>query len=61
MRGLLITGTGKFFSNGIDLQWLYQQLSDDSLQFYQSLHTLLYRILIFPVPTAAVINGMFWF
>ena len=58
VRGLLITGSGKFFSNGIDLQWLGQQQAEATGQFMSKLQDLMRRILVFPVPTAALINGM---
>ncbi|KAH3769046.1 uncharacterized protein LOC127846586 [Dreissena polymorpha] len=57
VRGLLITGSGKFFSNGIDLQWLGQQQAEATGQFMSKLQDLMRRILVFPVPTAALING----
>ncbi|XP_052819209.1 uncharacterized protein LOC128245040 isoform X2 [Mya arenaria] len=56
-KGLLIRGSGRFFSNGIDLAWVSGQTGDIPGQFLNGLHRLLYRILVFPVPTAALING----
>jgi enoyl-CoA hydratase/carnithine racemase len=53
---LVITGDGKFFSNGLDLQWIGDNPAEGPLMF-QELHRLYGRLLIAPVPTAAAING----
>ena len=57
MIGLLITGSGKFFSNGIDLAWRSKQSRDSDQEYLSSLDALTERIMIFPVPTVALING----
>jgi len=57
VKGLLLIGSGRFFSNGIDLTWLSQQTGDDPIRFIDALHRLLYRVTLFPIPTAALING----
>ncbi|WAR12320.1 ECI3-like protein [Mya arenaria] len=56
-KGLLIKGMGRFFSNGIDLNWLGEQEGDSRRKFMDGLHRMLVRVLVFPVPTAALING----
>lgn len=54
--GLVTTGTGKFYSNGLDLDWLLAH--GDQMQFYvSSVHALFARVLTFPLPTAAALNG----
>ncbi|KAK7114743.1 uncharacterized protein [Littorina saxatilis] len=57
-KGLITTSEGKFFSNGLDLQWLSQQSGPESFQqFITSFNEMLGRLLTFPLPTAAAING----
>ncbi|KAL4218977.1 PFAM Enoyl-CoA hydratase isomerase [Mactra antiquata] len=55
-KALLITGEGRFFSNGIDLAWLSTS-GDDSKVFMEKMHTLFTRVLTLPFPTVALING----
>lgn len=55
-KALVITGTGKFFSNGLDLNWLGKNRQNAGA-FLQELWKLFARILIFPLPTIAVLNG----
>ena len=55
-RALVTTATGKFFSNGLDLDWLGQHASE--LKGYViSVHRLFERVLAMPVPTVAAIQG----
>jgi len=56
---LLITGTDKFFSNGLDLAWAQGQSNTTVglIELVDVVLKLLARILIFPLPTVAVING----
>lgn len=53
---LLITATGKFFSNGLDLEWLQANTGewDAHLTIVQSMFS---RLLTLPVPTVCAING----
>jgi enoyl-CoA hydratase/carnithine racemase len=54
--GLVSTGTGKFYSNGLDLEWLMTH--GDQMQSYVGrVHALLARVLTLPMPTAAALNG----
>ena len=54
--GLVTTGTGKFYSNGLDLDWL--MANGEQMQFYVGrVHALFARILTLPLPTAAALNG----
>ena len=59
VKALLITGEGRFFSNGIDLAWLSNQKGDVPGQFINALSELFKRILVLPIPTAAIINGKY--
>lgn len=54
---LVTTGTGKFFSNGIDLEWMFGQEDDGIRAFMASMLGLWARVLALPVPTVAAING----
>jgi Delta3-Delta2-enoyl-CoA isomerase len=52
---LVTTGAGKFFSNGLDLEWLGS--GADATGFIESVHALLGRILGLNVYTVAAVNG----
>ncbi|MFC7673818.1 enoyl-CoA hydratase-related protein [Mycolicibacterium sp. GCM10028919] len=55
-QALITTGVGKFYSNGLDLEWL--GANGDRLQWYVGrVQALFSRILTFPLPTVAAING----
>jgi enoyl-CoA hydratase/carnithine racemase len=55
-HGLVTTGTGKFYSNGLDLDWLLAH--GDQMQLYVGrVHALFARVLTLPIPTAAALNG----
>lgn len=53
---LVATAEGKFFSNGLDLEWLSQN-SDQFTAYVEQVQGLLARVLTLPVPTAAAVNG----
>jgi enoyl-CoA hydratase/carnithine racemase len=55
-RALVITARGKFFSNGLDLEWLSQH-GADLLGYLASVEHLLARLLSLPVPTVAAVQG----
>jgi len=55
--GLVITGDGKFFSNGLDLGWVMGQSKADALDFFLDFNAFLRRVLIFPTPVVAAVNG----
>jgi Delta3-Delta2-enoyl-CoA isomerase len=52
---LVTTGAGKFYSNGLDLEWLGS--GEDATGFIESVHALLGRILGLNVYTVAAVNG----
>lgn len=55
---LVTTGTGKFYSNGLDLEWLFAKASDTERQSYiPGVLALMARVLTFPTITVAAING----
>jgi enoyl-CoA hydratase/carnithine racemase len=55
-RALVTTATGKFWSNGLDLEWLQANPGQFS-QYSAAVHELLARVLELPVPTVAAIQG----
>ncbi|MEU4647243.1 enoyl-CoA hydratase/isomerase family protein [Nocardia fluminea] len=55
-HGLITTGSGKFYSNGLDLDWL--MANGDRAEWYVGrVQELFARILTFPLPTIAAVNG----
>ncbi|MCP2317912.1 Enoyl-CoA hydratase/carnithine racemase [Nocardia amikacinitolerans] len=55
-QGLLTTASGKFYSNGLDLDWL--GANADRAQWYVGrVQALFARVLTLPVPTAAALPG----
>ncbi len=55
--GLVTTGTGKFFSNGIDLDWMLSGDVDDPMAFVGDMSRMWARVMSLPIPTVAAING----
>ena len=55
--GLVITGEGKFFSTGFDLDAFFKGGSGERESLMHSAVQLLGRLLAFPVPAVAAING----
>lgn len=53
---LVTTGEGKFYSNGLDLAWMGTD-GVDAIGFVRTVHALLARVLSFPRPTVAALNG----
>jgi enoyl-CoA hydratase/carnithine racemase len=53
---LVTTGEGKFYSNGMDLDWL-STVPDRAADYLRSIYRLLGRVLSFPVITVAAVNG----
>lgn len=54
---LVLTGTGKFFCNGLDVSWLGEAPPEEAAQMFRNLHGVLARLLRFPGATVAAING----
>jgi enoyl-CoA hydratase/carnithine racemase len=52
-----VGGEEKFYSNGLDLAWLGGDGREAAPRFIQEVLKLLGRILAFPIPTAAAMNG----
>jgi Delta3-Delta2-enoyl-CoA isomerase len=54
---LVLTGEGKFFSNGLDLEAFAGRPSEDLLAYIDDVHAMFARVLALPVPTVAAVNG----
>ncbi|XVS62278.1 enoyl-CoA hydratase-related protein [Actinosynnema sp. CA-299493] len=55
-RALVTTATGKFFSNGLDLEWLMAN-GDHYREYVVSVHELFARVLSLPLITVAALQG----
>ncbi len=55
-RALVTAATGKFYSNGLDLDWLFAH-ADQHLDYVVSVHELFARMLSLPVITVAALQG----
>ncbi len=53
---LVTTGTGKFFSNGLDLEWIMGS-GVDMLEFVRNVERLFARVIATPYITVAALNG----
>ncbi|WP_277669854.1 enoyl-CoA hydratase/isomerase family protein [Saccharomonospora viridis] len=53
---LVTVGRGKFYSNGLDLEWLLAN-GDQAERYVTDVHELFARVLTLPVPTVAAVNG----
>ena len=54
---VVVTGEGKFWSNGMDLAWVDAHTNKENATFTKRLNDLFERILCFPIPTIAALNG----
>jgi enoyl-CoA hydratase/carnithine racemase len=55
-RALVTAATGKFWSNGLDLDWMGSE-SEQADPFVDEVHALFARVLSLPVPTVAACQG----
>ena len=55
-RALVTTATGKYFSNGLDLEWMTTH-GDDIATYVADVHELFASALALPVPSVAAIQG----
>ena len=56
-RALVTVGAAKHYSNGFDIDYLGTLAGDDLASFMHETMRLLTRLLTFPVPTVAALNG----
>ena len=54
---LVTTGAGKFYSNGLDLDWMQAQEREDAAAYMNAVLGLFARTLTFPAITVAAMNG----
>jgi len=55
---LVTTGTGKFYSNGLDLDWMLGSANEEERDEYiPAVLGLMARVLVFPTITVAALNG----
>ena len=55
---LVTTGTGKFYSNGLDLDWMLGTATEEERgEYIPAVLGLMARVLVFPAITVAAING----
>ena len=54
---LVTTGTGKFYSNGLDLDWMLSEGREQVAEYISSVLGLIARVLTFPTLTVAAMNG----
>eukprot|EP00756_Hemistasia_phaeocysticola_P002944 Hpha_TRINITY_DN11971_c0_g1::TRINITY_DN11971_c0_g1_i3::g.20651::m.20651 len=57
VQSLVVAAKGKFWSNGMDLQWVDQASPEEGAQCNRRLNDLMARVLCFPVPTVAAFQG----
>lgn len=55
-KALVTTASGKFWSNGLDLEWLSEH-GEEFLDYSAAVHELMATLLELPVPTVAAIQG----
>ena len=58
LGGVVVTGTGdRFFSSGMDIQYVMKLEADALKQFFKDLFTFFHRSFLFPKPMVAAVNG----
>lgn len=55
--GLVLTGTGKFFCNGLDVATVMSLEGDERAAFGVRMGQIIGRLVVAPIPTVAAING----
>lgn len=54
---LITTGSSKHYSNGLDVEYMAQASRSEIVEYANSVQKVLSRILTFPAPTVAAVNG----
>jgi len=57
IHALVVAGAGKFWSNGLDLAYLDSHTREENEHLNRSLNSLMARVLTFPIPTVAALQG----
>lgn len=55
--GLVATGAGKFFSNGLNVEVVMGLQGEDMARFGAAMGQIMGRLLLLPIPTVAAVNG----
>jgi enoyl-CoA hydratase/carnithine racemase len=56
-RALVTTGSGKFYSNGLDLEWAFRERKDSFPDYILAVLAVLARVLTLPCATVSACNG----
>jgi enoyl-CoA hydratase/carnithine racemase len=56
-KALVTTGSGKFYSNGLDLDWMLGEGQGHANEYLHSVLAVIGRVLVFPAISVAAING----
>ena len=56
-HGLVFTGEGKVFAQGLDLEYLQSEQPDAAMQFVHNCLHMIGKLLVMPVPVISAING----
>ena len=56
-KALVTTGTGKFYSNGLDLDWAFRERKDSFPDYILAVLAVLGRVLTLPCVTVSACNG----
>jgi enoyl-CoA hydratase/carnithine racemase len=56
-KALVTTGSGKFYSNGLDLDWAFRERKDDFADYILEVLAVLGRVLTLPCTTVSACNG----
>jgi len=56
-KALVTTGAGKFYSNGLDLDWAFRERKDSFPDYLLEVLAVLGRVLTFPCVTVSACNG----
>ena len=60
IKAVITTGNGRFYSNGLDLDWLASQKDPEIVNKFLEVQMsgLMKRIMTFPLLTVAAVNGI---
>ncbi len=56
-KALVTTGSGKFYSNGLDLDWMLGEGQGHANEYLHSVLAVIGRVLVFPAISVAALNG----
>ena len=57
MKAVITTGEGKYYSNGLDLDYMLRLPQDEMVKFSSDINKLVARLLVFPAVTIAALSG----